>query len=187
MIIAYLITQFVWCQTPILPLSTYEDIPIGAYLKDLDNVLLPYIGTWEGTLNNKKYTFVFVKFPQHDNFGEYYIDELMCNFRVVNLVTGSIIYDNLGATNYGDYRINTSRPFRGLLHCYFIDTDENCKNSLEFYMRNINGQPNKLTYYDFRYSESWGDLSIGLNCNDFSDRMEIPVFLPRQDLILTKL
>ena len=184
---AFIITQVAYCQTPILPLSTYENIPSGAYLKDLDNVLLPYVGTWEGTLDNKKYTFVFTKFPQYDKFGEYYEDVLKCKFKVTDLVTGTIIYDNLSAINYDDHMILAATSHRGLLHCFFTDTDANCKNGLEFYIRNINGQPNKMTYCYFRYSESWGGLSIGLDCINYSDRMNIPVFLPKQDLILTKI
>ena len=186
-IIAFSTAQIVWCQTPVLPLSTYEDIPNGAYLQDLNNSFGQYIGIWEGTLNNKKYTFEFTKFEQHyDDFSLCYEDILKSKFRVTDITSGTIEYDGLSASDYDDYRILTiPPPSNGMLHCFFTDTDANCRNELEFYLRNINGQPNKLTYCNFRYTDEWG--LPGIECVDYADRMDIPVFLPMQDLILTKL
>lgn len=174
------------CQTPILPLSTYENIPNGAYLKDINNVLTPYIGTWEGILNNKKYTFVFTKFAQrYNSFSSYYQDELMGNFKVTDLSTGTVLYDNTAATNYDDFRIYGTHPnvARGMCSFYFTDTVANCENNLKFILRNINGQPNKLTYCYFEY-DGWLKES---DCHNYPNRAAIPVFLPTQELILTKL
>ena len=48
--------------TQIVPFNTYSfSQPNGTYFKDLDNTLNYYEGTWEGILNNKKYTFIFKK------------------------------------------------------------------------------------------------------------------------------
>lgn len=180
-----LLVQMGSCQTPILPLSTYEHIPNGAYIKDVNNELLHYIGTWEGVLNNKKYTFEFVKFESHFN-NLFYKDELLCKFKVTDLSTGNILYNDLNIYNYDGYKIYAlTPPHRGMLHCIFTDTNENCNNTLEFYLRNINGQSNKLTYCYFRYTDEWGILGNG--CPNYEDRMTIPIYLPTEDLILTKL
>ncbi|CAF3337583.1 unnamed protein product [Rotaria socialis] len=180
--------QLVSCQTPILPLGTYEDIPNGAYLKDLDNILLPYVGTWEGVLNNKKYTFVLTKFTQHySNYNLYFEDELRGNFKVTDLATNTVIYDNTATTTYDNQRIFYTYPDvpRGLIQLFFRDTIANCSNSFSFYLRNINGHPDQLTYCYFKYG-SWGN-GVYRDCPNYTDRSQIPVYLPQQDFVLTKL
>ena len=180
-----LITQLVSCQT-IMPLSSLTN-PSGAYLKDLDNTFLPYLGTWEGILNNKKYTFMFVKFTQRlivrSNSHSYYRDDLMGKFKVTDITTGNILYDNTSAINYGEYKIDGTNPSRGVCTFYFTDTDANCRNQMEFTLMNIRGQPNQLKYCYFEYTDSWS----GFECTNYPNRMDIPVFLPKEELILTKI
>ncbi len=174
--------------TVVLPLSTV-DYTNGAYFKDFDNELLPYVGTWEGILNNKKYTFVFQKFTQHlissaplsDNY--LYQDLLKGKFEVIELSTGAVIYSSLSAINYEDFPIlGVVKPYNGRFDFYFQDTEINCENGLEFSLRNIPSQPNQLKYYWFRYNDWYKS-----DCSMYSDRMDIPIFLPMQELILTKL
>lgn len=184
--IVLLISLSCKAQSPIVLLSTYENIPNGAYLKDTNNELLKYTGTWQGVLDNKRYTFEFTKFEYHyDSYNLFYKDELLCKFKVIDLTTNTILYDDLSVYNFGDYKINAlTPPKRGMLHCIFTDSDENCNNVLEFYLRNINGEPNKLRYCYFRYTDNWG--KFGTECVNYQDRMMIPVFLPKEDLTLTK-
>ena len=183
-----LITQLASCQT-IMPLSTLNP-PYNSYLKDLDNTFLPYLGTWEGILNNKKYTFIFTKFAQHQSAAystEYmfYQDELKAKFKVTDLATGNVIYDNTSAINYDDYMIQGTDPStaRGICVFFFTDTDANCRNKMEFTLMNIRGQPNQLKYCYFEYTDSWS----GFECTNYPNRMDIPVFLPKEELILTKI
>lgn len=36
------------------PLNTFpDDVPFGSYMKDLDNELLPFVGTWVSNFNKK--------------------------------------------------------------------------------------------------------------------------------------
>jgi len=177
------------CQT-IKPLDTY-DYQDGDYMKDLNNVLLPYVGTWEGVLNNKKYTFVFTKFTQHltaySSVFFHYSDDLMANFKVTDLATNTVIYDNTATTSYNNQRIFCANPDvpRGMLHLFFTDTDANCQNKLSFVLRNITGYPDQLTYCYFKYG-SWGN-GVYRDCPNYTDRSQIPVYLPQQDFVLTKL
>jgi hypothetical protein len=181
-----LIAQLSSCQT-IVPLNTYPSAS-GVYKKDLDNTFAKYIGTWEGVLNNKKYTFTFVKFTQHLSTrggGEFeYNDELMGKFKVTDLASGVVIFDNTTLINYEDYTIWSSNPqvSTGICRFYFTDTEANCKNGLEFFLVNLIGQPNKLRYTGFGYTDSWNYDSCA-----FPDRGAIPIYLPKQEFILTKL
>jgi hypothetical protein len=179
--------QLASCQT-ILPLNYPESTPNGAYLKDINNTYSKYLGTWEGVLNSKKYTFTFVKFTKHlynwnaNSFD--YRDELMGKYKVVDLLTNTVVYDNTTAINFEDYTINSANPnvARGLCAFDFTDTEANCKNGLEFYLVGITGQPNKLRYTGFSYTDSWEQD----NCI-YPTQGDIPIFLPKQEFILTKL
>ena len=174
--------------TVILPLSSFDDSN-GAYYKDLDNEFLHYEGTWEGILNNKKYTFVFQKFTQQlrsfyplsDSYS--YHDELKGKFKVTDITTNTIIYSSLNAISYDEFPIyGIVKPYHNRFKFIFTDTVENCQNTLEFYLENIPNQPNQLKYSFFNYDSWWKS-----NCTTYSDRMDIPVNSPMSELILTKL
>lgn len=48
------------------PLDTdFRAIPNNSYLKDLNNELLPFIGTWKATFDNKEITIIIEKVDHH--------------------------------------------------------------------------------------------------------------------------
>jgi hypothetical protein len=47
------------CTAQTYPLRTFTEIPENAYLKDTNNELATYEGTWKGTFNNKT---IFITF-----------------------------------------------------------------------------------------------------------------------------
>ena len=177
-----LFTINVNCQvTTVIPLDQY-DYPNGAYKKDLNNELPFYVDTWEGVLNNKKYTFEFVKFTEHltqyDSEYFHYEDELMGKFKVVDLATGITLYDNLAATAYEDYNIFLTTLRLGGSFSY-IDA-QNCYNTADFQLYKVPGNPNQLNYKWFRLIEyDYFDCP-------YQNQADIPMFLPTGDLILTR-
>jgi hypothetical protein len=186
-ILLFLLTVSTYAQvTQIVPINSLQ-YPNGAYRKDLNGEFNRYVGTWEGVLNNKKYTFVFQKFEQHlytylNNTYEY-ADRLKVKFKITDLATNSIIYDGLNAINYEDFPIYAaSKPYNTLLTFVFKDTEVNCFNTLEFTLKNVPNMPNQLKYCYFKYDDFWID-----SCANYQDRMSIPVFLPKEVFILTKL
>lgn len=171
--------------TAIVPLSSYE-YPNGAYVKDLNNELDYYVGTWQGISNNKKYIFEFVKFTQHlrglVNENYYYEDELKGKLKVIDLQTNQVLYDNLNVTNYDDYLILGLSKRNGMFSFMYRDKPEKCYLTAEFSLRRINGQPNKLTYCYFALNGFTG-LE---NCIMYQNIHDVPMFLPKEELILTK-
>ena len=169
--------------TTIVPLSSY-DYPNGAYLKDLNNELTFWEGTWEATLNNKKYTFVFTKFVQHlASYGNhyYYRDELRGKYKVVDLTTNQVLYSNITATNYDDYSILGLALINGDFSFLFRDDASKCYNSVKFSLQKINGQSNQIRYCNFRFNEYHY-----FNCPNYADQLSIPMFLPQENVILIK-
>lgn len=157
----------------------------GAYYKDLNSELYYWEGTWEGILNNMKYTFVFVKFIQqlngNTNSNYYYEDEIRGKYQVLDLTTNQLIYDNLSAVNYNDYSILGLAIRNGIYSFKFEDVASKCYNSAKFILQKISGQPNQVKYCYFRYS----DYNY-IDCPNYPNQISIPMFLPQENLILTK-
>lgn len=87
------------CKAQIYPLRTYTEIPENAYLKDTNNELPTYEGTWKGTWDNKTFYVTFKKITnKYDSVLKYYNDFLIGKFRIVNN-SGTILFDN---TNIAD-------------------------------------------------------------------------------------
>lgn len=171
------------CQiTTILPLNSV-DVPIGAYLKDLNNELPFWEGTWEGIANNKKYIFEFVIFRQHlITFpNNHYEDEIKGKLKVIDLNTNQILYNNLDISNYESYIIHGLSLRGGVFHFWFQDTINNCYNEASFSLVKDSVSSNQIMYKNFEL----GEYGSYLNCN-YQNQSDIPMFLPRVDLVLTK-
>lgn len=80
----------------VYPLNTYSDVPNNAYIKDIDNELLPYEGTWKGNWNNKTMYVYFKRIKKlldHKENNPYYKDVLVGKFKVIDQ-NGLTLYDN---------------------------------------------------------------------------------------------
>lgn len=177
-------TVFASCQvTTTVPLNTY-DYPNGAYLKDLNNELPFWEGTWEGIANNKKYIFEFVIFRQHlITFpNNHYIDEIKGKLKVIDLNTSQELYNNLNITNYENFKIHGLSLRGSVFHFWFQDTINNCFNEASFSLVKDPATSNQIIYKNFELGEYIGNY---LNCS-YQNQSDIPMFLPRVNLVLTK-
>ena len=153
----------------------------GVYFKDLNNEMAHYVGTWQGVQNNKKYIFQFVKFEQHlenDTDNTYfYIDCIRIKFKVIDLTSNQVLYDDTSITNYDDFKIlGLSLKTGG----YWYLDKANCELDVKFSIHKIIGNPNQIKYCYFNYV--WYNIE---GC-PYANTISIPMFLPKEDLILTK-
>jgi len=82
------------CKAQTYPLRTYTEIPENAYLKDTNNELPSYEGTWRGSWNNKTIFITFKKITNtYDSVLKYYKDFLIGKFKVVD-INGNILFNN---------------------------------------------------------------------------------------------
>ena len=85
----------IFCTAQTYPLRTFTEIPENAYLKDTNNELPAYEGTWD----NKTIYITFKKVTnKYDNVFKYYRDYLIGKFKVLDN-SGNILFDN---TNLND-------------------------------------------------------------------------------------
>ena len=172
------------CQT--LPLNSLEEPNTGGYLKDIDNVLPFWEGTWKGTINNREYTFQFDTFLHHiysfPNGDYYYIDRLVGKFKVVDLSTNQELYNDLAVTDFDAYKIKllSYNQYNGYSFGFF-DDESHCGNIIEFKLIKNSSNLNQIEYVSFEYS----DYIPALDC-PYADQLDIPMFLPKVDLVLTR-
>ncbi|MEI3791592.1 MULTISPECIES: DUF6705 family protein [unclassified Chryseobacterium] len=92
-----LILHFVFLScAQVYPLNTNTDVPNNAYIKDLNNELIPYEGIWKGTWDNKTFFLNLKrvkKFMDHKENNPYYKDILAGRFKVLDS-SGNILFDN---------------------------------------------------------------------------------------------
>lgn len=80
-------------------------IPDGTYLKDVNNLLNKYIGTWKGTYEGKNYTFVITKFK--DVFLGITEDKLLIRY-LITTTNGVVIEDTRSLSDTSTYVIEGS-------------------------------------------------------------------------------
>ncbi len=168
-----------------MPISSY-DYPNGAYLRDLNNEYLPYVGTWKGVRDNKEYTFVFQIFTQHlfsyPNGEFHYQDVLKAKYEVKDLALDDVIFTTMSAVNYDDFwiaAINTTDS-NGRIDFLFTDV-EHCYNAMTFALFNVPGNANQLKYGVFNYT----DCCVSPDC-PYNDVLSIPVPISKKSFVLTK-
>jgi hypothetical protein len=175
------------CKAQTLPLNSLEDINNGGYSKDTENKLPFWVGTWKGTVNNKEYTFQFTSFTHHletfPNGDYYYIDELMGKFKVEDLGTNTILYNDLDSTNFEDYKIRFLgyNPYNGYSFSFYDDL-AHCYNIVKFLLLKSPSNSNQVNYMSFEYDR---DFYLDNDC-PYPDMLDIPMFLPKVELVLTR-
>lgn len=82
------------CKSQTYPLRTYTDVPDNSYLKDINNELGDYVGTWKASWNNKTIVLNISKVTNKYVSGLYvYLDYLIIKFKVMDS-SNNILFDN---------------------------------------------------------------------------------------------
>lgn len=133
---------FVFGQSPIYPWNTPENnIEENAYLKDTQNQLLPYTGTWVYTNGNKKVTIKFQRIMYYFTFGKkYFMDQIAGRYKVENGST--VVYNDLNF-NFQSADIAGVKIYQNRLYGSYFD-ELNCRilSDVEIWLDPAN--PNKM-------------------------------------------
>ncbi|WP_345991351.1 DUF6705 family protein [Chryseobacterium sp. Chry.R1] len=112
------------CNAQEYPLTTTE-VPSNAYIKDLNNQLPAFDGSWKGTWKNKTFLVNFKKvkyYFTHLQNNPYYQDILIGKFQVKD-ANGNILFDNLNIPD-NQAKIEGSRMFtNGTYSLSYLDSD----------------------------------------------------------------
>ena len=156
----------------------------GTYLKDIENKLDPYVGTWETTWQNKTFTLIINKIIHHPyysgNGDYYYIDELIGKFKVIDS-NGNIIVNYQNTLNPDLSKLSSvTYPLNNKIEFAYYDVDF-CEIS-GIVTLNLDDLNPKIVHYEYGYEEFW----LTHNCK-YYDVGEIPIPIPTVAVILSKI
>ncbi|WP_419870603.1 DUF6705 family protein [Chryseobacterium sp. CT-SW4] len=177
-VILIILTIFSFClKAQEYPLNTSpSDIPDNAYLKDMNNELDKYVGTWKGVRDGKTYEFNFIK---KENVGENIKWDKLLGRLKITTASGILEYDNFNKTDselelkfFGD---NFQKDLKAYL-LYFSGDQINCIDYGYTYLRIQSETPNNMSILFLPLYDITTD-----NCSNFKTT------LPSEKLIhLTK-
>ena len=173
------------CKAQTLPLNTLmEDIPNGAYLKDLNNELTPYMGIYQANYQGNTITLFITKEenkPTERMNKSYYKDALIVKYIIKNS-SGIILQDtqNMMYNPNQKYHIiysTRTKPNQNIIIFYYKGT--NCGIGWgDIYLKKLNA-----TQLSWEYEPN-GSLIDSATCPPSTDKT---VYLPViKDLIFTK-
>lgn len=181
LLFCFIIFSIISCKAQILPLNTYlDDIPNNAYVKDLNNELSAYVGTYEANFDNKKITLYFTK--QENKLEKrvkknFYRDVIIVKY-VIKTTSGTVLQDtkNNNITMNELYSIGT-RPSNNELYLSYSGT--NCMVGWGMViLKKLNA--NQLSWY-------YRPNSIIIDDNTCPPGTDLTIYLPEvKDLIFTK-
>jgi hypothetical protein len=130
--------------------KTYESVPSGTYLKDLNNELNPFIGTYKAYWENKKIILILQKMEHITSISSHthyiYEDVLVGKYEITNEIDNSVLYSTMDVTEYEDFPIsNVGGVNDGELHFSFRDIDERCNNNMELELYKMTTQAGVTT------------------------------------------
>jgi hypothetical protein len=164
----------------IVPLRTYTEIPEDQcyYMKDTNNELPDYVGTWTGTWNNKTIYITFKKTNRYNTFFKYNKDILIGKFKVVNS-NGNVLFDNIGISDdkakiWGGKFVKDQNNEYSLR---YLDSDD-CNTSGRITIHFTDASKTQL-----EWQFSYNSMMISADCQYYATG--IPEVLPK-GIVLTK-
>ena len=111
LLIGFIILGTISCKAQIIAVENYNnynnDLPDGAYIKDVNNVLGKFTGTWKGTYNNKNYEFRIIKYTEDNTKLKYKEDLLLIRYKITDS-NGTVLEDTTTLANESPYVIKGS-------------------------------------------------------------------------------
>lgn len=176
-----MIVNSISCKAQTLPLKTaLDDIPANAHVKDINNELLPYVGTYKTNFQDQEVTLFITK--ENDRLEirskkQFYRDALIIKYIVKNS-SGTILQDtqNISIPKIELYSIGTKPSQNSII---FLYSGTNCGVGWgKIILKKINS-----TQISWEYLPN----DIILDDNRCPPGTDINIYLPEtKDLIFTK-
>ncbi|MCT4697565.1 DUF6705 family protein [Tenacibaculum haliotis] len=139
------------CKAQIIAVEDFEnynqELPDGAYIKDVNNVLDKYIGTWKGTYNNKNYEFIVQKVTKNNIDLKYKHDKLLMRYKITDS-NGTELANTLNLPNENYYVINGSYlASSGGYKLSYIGLNSECGQNGTIYISTYGANNTKLQLF----------------------------------------
>lgn len=148
-LIAVITLTIISCKAQIIAVEDYKDynkdLEDGAYIKDINNVLGKFIGTWKGTYNSKNYEFRIIK--ETISYLGIKEDALLMRYKIIDS-NGGAIENTLDLPNDDAYVMKNGYVAKSGSYVFsYIGREVACgQNGLVFIriLNNTNNQKAKL-------------------------------------------
>lgn len=167
----------------VYPLNTYSEVPNNAYIKDIDNDLVPYEGTWKGTWNDKIIYIYFKRIKKlldHKENNPYYKDVLVGKFKVSD-ISENVLFDNTNLSD-NDTKIEGTRFFtipNKRYSLFYFDADI-CGMSGDIYVNFLNGNFTQLNWKFVDTTDIITSACPYYNTNPFPEPLPANIILTKQ-------
>ena len=149
-ILISLLLTFYSCKAQVIPIENFhdypDDIPNGAYIKDVNNLLDKYIGTWKGNYQGDTFEFRIVKLK--DNFLGISVDELHLRYKITDN-NGNTILDttNLPSSNYLVVKGRYLSKEAGHYVLSYVGEGGNCGQKVDIFISVSSSTPTSMSFY----------------------------------------
>lgn len=171
-------------ESEIVPFNTLPtEMPFAAYAKDVDNTLSRFIGDFVGTVGNIRLTIKTIKILKNRSGtmpdGSYYFrDRLAFLYKIENISTGEIIENTLNST-LAQSKVYSNAARNGKIYFLYLDKSK-CQNAANITLTQDPAQPTKFIYRFYEDGSWWSE-----DC-PYASKEDIPLYLPKEMIVLTK-
>ncbi|MDA9339550.1 hypothetical protein N9Q68_01110, partial [Polaribacter sp.] len=99
------------CRAQIIAVEDFEnynqELSEGTHVKDVNNLLDKYVGTWKGTYDSKNYEFMIIKYTRTSNNRNLKFDKLLMRYKITDS-SNNIIVNTLDLPNGDIYIVRGS-------------------------------------------------------------------------------
>jgi hypothetical protein len=100
--IGLIILSTISCKAQVIAVENFKDYPHelteGTHVKDINNVLGKFVGTWKGTYNNKNYEFRIIKYTRTSTKRNLKFDKLLIRYKITD-TNNTVIEDTTTLPN----------------------------------------------------------------------------------------
>ncbi len=153
------------CKAQIIAVEDFpdynKDLEDGAYIKDINNVLDKYTGTWAGHQNDTIYQFVVDKYTDIDERLKYTHDRLIIKYKITNS-DGEVIEDTTNLPDestlvmFGRYLSK-----QGQYVLYYQGSNSDCGQNGDVFLSVLDRNSNKMNLSLSVDGEVWFDCTTG--------------------------
>jgi len=184
-VIIAIVGTLIPCRAQIVSLEqvvNFTNAQSGTYYKDIANNLQPYVGTWEGTWEDKIFTLVLSKVTINQTFpdGAYYLEDLLIGkYKVVDTNTNNILFNTLLISGNENAKIHSAGAGIGNDLRFDYSDPELCGVSGTIILSKNNDNLNHMRYTFFHN----GMIIFEEDCPYFNVPIPIPIPTVSFDLI----
>ncbi len=147
-----------------------KELPDGAYIKDVNNVLGKYVGVWKGVHNSISYEFRIKKYTENNTSLKYKEDTLIMRYKIVDS-SGNVIEDTTGLSDSNKLVVKGSYVAKsGGYVLYYQGRESDCGQKGNIYISAYGSNLSKLQLFLIVENDTLGD-----NCGNGDTKQIIPI------------